>query len=116
MDTDKLKRALVEWASTRTSSQFKDFKDVKESSWTIPVAIVVADSKNQLFVERYGVTGIAPSHPDDPRQPCCAIGLTTDYDVWYQESSVTDLVLHEIGHTMSFMHPFMGYDDAGEFK
>jgi len=116
IDTDKLKKALVEWASSRTSSQFKDFKDVKESSWTIPVAIVVANSKDQLYVGNYGTVGIAPAHPDDPRQPCCSIGLTTDYNVWTQESSVTDLVLHEIGHTISFMHPFMGYDDTGEFK
>ena len=116
IDTDKLKKALVEWASTRTSSKFKDFTDVKESSWTIPVAIVIADSKDDVYIGNIGTVGIAPAHPDDPRQPCCSIGITTDYNVWTQESSVTDLVLHEIGHTLSFMHPFMGYDDEGEFK
>jgi len=36
--------------------------------------------------------------------------------VFTKQSSVTDLVLHEVGHTLSFMHPFMGYDDDGEFK
>ena len=116
IDADKLKKALTGWAITQTSSQFKDFKDVKESSWTIPVVIAVANSEDQLFVDRYGVVGIAPEHPNDPRQPCCSIGLTTDYDVWEKQSSVTDLVLHEIGHTLSFMHPFMGFDDGGEFK
>ncbi|MDA1346636.1 MAG: hypothetical protein O3C48_05405 [Crenarchaeota archaeon] len=116
IDAGKLKKALTELATTQSSSKFKDFKDIEESTWTIPVVIVVANSDDKLFVGQYGGLGIAPAHPDDPRQPCCSIGVTTDYDVWTQESSVTDLGLHEIGHTLSFMHPFMGFDDDGEFK
>jgi len=115
VDSEKLKKALVEWAVGETEP-LKDFHDVSESSWTIPVVIIIADSEDQIFIDHYGGIGLAPAHPDDPQQPCCAIGVTTDYDVWYQQSSVTDLVLHEIGHTLSFMHPFMGYDNAGEFK
>ncbi len=116
IDEEKLKKALVEWATTQSSSQFKDFKDVKESTWTIPVAVIVVNSVDKVFVGNYGTIGLAPAHPDDPRQACCAIGITTDYNVFTKKSSVTDLVLHEIGHTLSFMHPFMGYDDDGEFK
>ncbi len=116
IDDEKLKKALVDWATTQSSSQFKDFKDIKESTWTIPVAVIVANSDDQVYVGNYGTIGLSPPHPDDPRQACCAIGITTDYNVFAKKSSVTDLVLHEIGHTLSFMHPFMGYDDDGEFK
>ena len=116
IDEEKLKKALTEWATTQSSSQFKDFKDIQESTWTIPVVVVVAKSTDQLYVGGYGGIGIAPAHPDDPRQPCCSIAVTTDHNVFGKKSSVTDLVLHEIGHTLSFMHPFMGYDDEGEFK
>ncbi|AFS80732.1 hypothetical protein NKOR_04210 [Candidatus Nitrosopumilus koreensis AR1] len=107
---------MSEWATTKSSSKFKDFKDVQESKWTIPVVVVVASSNDNLYVGEYGGLGIAPAHPDDPRQPCCALGVTTDYNVFEKKSSVTDLVLHEVGHTLSFMHPFMGYDNSGEFK
>ncbi len=116
IDDEKLKKALSEWATTKSSSKFKDFKDVQESKWTIPVVVVVASSNDNLYVGEYGGLGIAPAHPDDPRQPCCALGVTTDYNVFEKKSSVTDLVLHEVGHTLSFMHPFMGYDNSGEFK
>ncbi|MBC8502638.1 MAG: hypothetical protein H8D35_05870, partial [Nitrosopumilus sp.] len=116
IDSDKLKKALTEWATTRTSSKFKDFKDVKESTWTIPVVVIVSNSKDQIYVDNYGTVGLAPAHPDDPKQPCCSIGITTDYNVFTKKSSVTDLVLHEVGHTLSFMHPFMGFDNDGEFK
>lgn len=116
INSEKLKKALVEWATTKTSSQFKDFKDVKESTWTIPVIVIVANSQDQVFVDSYGTIGLAPSHPDDPKQPCCAVAITTDYNVFTKKSSVTDLVLHEVGHTLSFMHPFMGFDNNGEFK
>ena len=115
VNSDKLKKAITEFAVDK-SSKFKDFKDVKESSWTIPVVIIVGKSQDQIYVDNYGGVGLAPSHPDDPQQPCCAIGITTDYNVWTKFSSVTDLALHELGHTLSFMHPFMGYDDEGEFK
>lgn len=116
IDSDKLKKALTEWATTQTSSKFKDFKDVKESTWTIPVVVIVSNSKDQIYVDNYGTVGLAPAHPDDPKQPCCSIGITTDYNVFTKKSSVTDLVLHEVGHTLSFMHPFMGFDNDGEFK
>jgi hypothetical protein len=39
----------------------------------------------------------------------------TDKNIWQDKQGATDLVLHEIGHTMSFMHSFMGYTDEGEF-
>lgn len=115
VDSGKLKKAITEFAVEK-SSKFKDFKDVKESSWTIPIVVIVGKSQDQIFVDNYGTVGLSPSHPDDPRQPCCAIGITTDYNVWSKHTSVTDLTIHELGHALSFMHPFMGYDDKGEFK
>ena len=113
---DDIKKAVTEWSTTKDSSQFKDFKDISESSWTIPV-IVVSDSKyNYVALWDDGfASGIAPAHPDNPQQPCCAFGVTTDYEVWDKKNSATDLVIHEIGHTLGFMHPFMGYTNEGEF-
>ena len=116
LDSDKLKKAITAWATTQTSSKFNDFKDVKESTWTIPIIVVVADSEDQIYIDNYGTVGLAPAHPDDPKQPCCSVAITTDHNVFTKKSSVTDLVLHEVGHTLSFMHPFMGYDNDGEFK
>jgi len=43
------------------------------------------------------------------------LGVMTDKNIWTDKQGATDLVLHEIGHTMSFMHPFMGYTDEGKF-
>jgi hypothetical protein len=68
-----------------------------------------------LWIDHWGGSGLAPSHPDDPTQPCCALGVMTDWEIWHDKQSATDLALHEIGHTMSFMHPFMAYTDEGEF-
>jgi hypothetical protein len=68
-----------------------------------------------LWIDEWGVMGMAPAHPDDPTQPCCALGVMTDWEIWNDKQGATDLVLHEIGHTMSFMHPFIGYTDEGEF-
>ena len=41
--------------------------------------------------------------------------VMTDWEIWNDKHGATDLALHEIGHTMSFMHPFMAFTDEGEF-
>ena len=115
VDSDKIKNAVIEWATTQNTSSINDYKDIKDSTWTIPVIIIIDDKQNYLWIDNWGGLGTAPSHPDDPTQPCCALGVMTDWEIWHDKQSATDLVLHEIGHTMSFMHPFMTYTDEGEF-
>ena len=115
VDSDKIKNAVIEWATTQNTSSINDYKDIKDSTWTIPVIIIIDDKQNYLWIDNWGGLGLAPSHPDDPTQPCCALGVMTDWEIWHDKQSATDLVLHEIGHTMSFMHPFMTYTDEGEF-
>jgi hypothetical protein len=115
VSSDKIKKAVIEWATTQNTSGINNYKDIENSTWTIPVIIIIDDKQNYLWIDRWGVSGFAPSHPDDPTQPCCAIGVTTDWNIWYNKQGATDLALHEIGHTMSFMHPFMAYTHEGEF-
>ena len=115
VSSEKIKKAVIEWATTQNTSDINNYKDIQDSTWTIPVIIIIDDKQNYLWIDNWGGMGIAPSHPDDPTQPCCALGVMTDWEIWNDKKSTTDLVLHEIGHTMSFMHPFMGYTDEGEF-
>jgi hypothetical protein len=115
VDSEKIKKAVIEWATTQNTSDINDYKDIEDSTWTIPVIIIIDDKQNYLWIDNWGGLGTAPSHPDDPTQPCCALGVMTDWEIWHDKQSATDLALHEIGHTMSFMHPFMAYTDEGEF-
>ena len=111
LDSTKVSQQVVEWATTRSSSNFIDYKDVEKSSWTIPVVITIGSRDKPIYLYNEGIIlqGFASPHPDDPTQPCCALGVTYDNAVWDDKVSVTDLVLHEVGHTLSLMHPFMGY-------
>ncbi len=110
LDSEKVTEQLVNWATTRESSQFQDFTDVKKSKWIIPVVVMIGERGNVLYIDRYGVVGISPSHPEDETQPCCALALSNDEFVWDDRVGVTDLVIHEIGHTIGLMHPFQGFD------
>ena len=115
VSSDKIKKAVVEWATTHNTGGINDYTDIEDSTWTIPVIIIIDDKQNYLWIDNWGGMGIAPSHPDDPTHPCCALGVMTDWEIWNDKKSTTDLVLHEIGHTLSFAHPFMAYTDEGEF-
>ena len=115
VNSEKIKKAVVEWATTQNTSGINNYKDVENSTWTIPVIIIIEDKQNYVWIDNWGISGISPAHPDDPTQPCCALGVMTDWEIWHDKKSATDLILHEIGHTMSFMHPFMGYTNEGEF-
>lgn len=111
IDSTLLTRELVDWAMWRTQSAHGGFSDVTKSHRVIPVLIVVGERGSATYIDDYGVVGLAPSHPDDETLPCCAIGVTSDGIVWDDKIGFTDLVLHEVGHTLGLMHPFVGYDE-----
>jgi len=118
VDSEEVTKIITQWATTKTSSGLKDYKDVQKSSWTIPVVIAIGKRGNPVYIydDGYFLSGISPNHPDNPTQPCCALGVSYDNAVWDDKISVTDLTIHEVGHTLSLMHPFIGYDvDAKQF-
>jgi len=114
LDSEDVTKQLVTWATTRESSGFDDFRDVKESRWVIPVLVMIGEGSNQWYIDNYGVVGLAAAHPDDTTQPCCALGLWNDYSVWTDKVGLTDLVIHEVGHIIGLMHPFQGYNTEYE--
>lgn len=114
LDTKDVTRELVSWASTRESSNFKDFRDVSDSQWTIPVLAVIGERDNQWHVDEHGTVGLAASHPEDANQPCCAIVLSNDKTVWSDGYGLSDLVIHEVGHVLGLMHPFQGFTPEKE--
>ncbi|MBI3842690.1 MAG: hypothetical protein HY295_06085 [Thaumarchaeota archaeon] len=116
LDTKKLVDQVTEWATTRTSTDIKDYREIQKSSWTIPVVIVVGNRDKPIYLYEGDsiLLGIAPGHPDDPSQPCCVLGVTYDNAVWDDNVGLTDLVLHETGHVLSFMHPFYGFSGDDE--
>ena len=109
LDSKKLSKELAQWATTRSSSDLRDFRDIQKSSWTIPVILVMTGSGRPIYIDFDGEIGVATPNPNDPTQPCCALGVTNADTVWTKKISATDLVLHEVGHVMSFMHPFQGF-------
>ncbi|MGI0063422.1 MAG: hypothetical protein ACREAL_00920 [Nitrosopumilaceae archaeon] len=115
LDSQVVTKQLVSWASTRSSSDFDDFKDVTESTWNIPVLIVATGRDQPLYIDHYGGIGLSPPHPDDETQPCCVLGVTNDNAVWDDKVGVSDLVIHEVGHALGLMHPFVGYDSKMNF-
>lgn len=115
LDTKAVTRELVSWASTRESSNFKDFRDVSNSRWTIPVLAVIGERDNQWHVEEHGTVGLAAAHPEDANQPCCAIVLSNDKTVWSDGYGLSDLVIHEVGHVLGLMHPYQGFMPEKEF-
>jgi len=116
IDSEQLSKQLATWALTRTSGDFKDYTKIKDSTWTISALVVVGERDNpvHILVEGFLASGIAPSNPDYPTIPCCVLGVTYDKAVWEDEVSVTDLVLHEVGHAIGLMHPFQGVDVKGK--
>jgi len=115
LDSEVVTEQLVSWASTRSSSNFEDFTDITESTWVIPVLIVANTRGEPVYIDNYGTIGLAAAHPDDETQPCCVLGVTYDNAIWDDKVGVSDLVLHEVGHALGLMHPFMGVDDKMNF-
>jgi len=114
VDSEEVTKVVTQWATTKTSSGLKDYQDVQKSSWTIPVVIVIGERGAPVYIDFVGGLGLAPSYPDNPTQPCCALGVSYDNAVWDDKISVTDLTIHEVGHTLSLMHSFVGYDVEGK--
>ena len=110
VDSKVVTEQLVNWAITKESSDHRDFREIGGSKWTIPILIIIGERTSPIYIDGYGGIGLSPEHPDDSTQPCCALGVTTDTTVWADKVGVTDLIIHEVGHTLGLMHPFTGYD------
>ena len=100
LNTEKIKPHLLDWAQERILT--KNLENTK----TIPVLLVLHDSNRDLYLDKYGVTGYAPGMPDDATIPCCSFAVMHQDQVWDDKVSGTDLVIHEVGHTLGLAHPF----------
>ena len=100
LNSEKIKPHLIEWAQERIAS--KNIENTK----TIPVILVAHDSSRDLFIDDYGITGYAPGMPEDDTISCCAFAVMHEDEVWKNKMSGTDLVIHEVGHTLGLAHPF----------
>jgi hypothetical protein len=100
--SEQIKPYLLEWAKERQSLTQENF------DWVIPVLISVDSSPHRTFLDSWGVTGFAPpmDWDDGSLQACCAFGVLESDDVWSGGVGGTDLVLHEVGHTLGLAHPF----------
>jgi len=113
LNSDKLQPYLRSWAYERTGSGNIEQITGSASSWVIPVLIVVSSSIQDVYLDGYGVTGFAPPHLKNPDQPCCALGVTDEKDLWEDKVGVSDLVLHEVGHVLGLTHPFQKWNAFG---
>tara|TARA_B100001123_G_scaffold80536_1_gene91576 strand:+ start:133 stop:2568 length:2436 start_codon:yes stop_codon:yes gene_type:complete len=100
LNSEKIKPHLIEWAQERIAS--KNIENTK----TIPVILVTHNSSRDLFIDDYGTTGYAPGMPEDDTISCCAFAVIHEDQVWKNKLSGTDLVIHEVGHTLGLAHPF----------
>ncbi len=107
LSVEKIQSGLLSWAQEQT--KFSIPNTVK-----IPVLIEI-DSSNtsDVYLDMYGVLGIAPSMPDSD-ESCCAFGVTSQKKLWSEKIGITDLFTHEVGHTLGLMHPFMSTDNSGD--
>jgi hypothetical protein len=100
LNSEKIKPHLIEWAQERITT--KNIENTK----TIPVILVSHTSSRDLFIDDYGTTGYAPGMPEDDTISCCAFAVMHEDQVWKNKMSGTDLVIHEVGHTLGLAHPF----------
>ena len=111
-DSSKLQPYLLSWALERQETQ--NIESVE--SWRIPVLLIVDSSQAEVYLDSYGGLGFAPALLNDPDNPCCALGVTDEKNVWTDKLGATDLVLHEVGHVLGLLHPFDSYDDDGNIQ
>ena len=108
LDSDKLTPRLLQWAADRTADRGAD-----AGTRVIPVLVVVGTTVAELSVDEIGVIGYAPSIPGSDGEPCCAFVVTDDHDVWEDGVGLSDIILHEVGHTLGLHHPFLSFDIYG---
>ena len=100
--SEQIKPHLLEWAKERQSLRDGEF------DWIIPVLISIDTRPGSTYIDNWGTTGFAPpmDWEDKSLQPCCAFGVIDSEDVWGEGLGGTDLVLHEVGHTLGLAHTF----------
>ena len=107
LDSEDLKPHLLRWAADRVSDRGAD-----GGTRVIPVLVVVGSSDAELAIDSIGVLGYAPSAPGGG-EPCCALAVTDEPDVWDDGIGLSDLVIHEVGHVLGLHHPFLSFDIYG---
>ncbi len=108
LDSENLQPHLLQWAADRVSDRGAD-----SGTRVIPVLVVVGTTPAELAVDEIGVLGYAPSVPGSDGEPCCALAVTDEPNVWNDGIGISDLVLHEVGHTLGLHHPFLSFDIYG---
>ena len=100
--SEQIKPHLLEWAKERQSLRDGEF------DWIIPVLVAIDTRPGSTYIDNWGTTGFAPpmDWEDKSLQPCCAFGVIDSEDVWGEGLGGTDLVLHEVGHTLGLAHTF----------
>ncbi|MHA7734257.1 hypothetical protein [Nitrosopumilus sp. S6] len=107
LDVSKIQPYLISWAESKKSTSTEDTQ-------IVPVLIEIDSSdKFDIYLDDFGVLGIAPSFPNS-NESCCALGVTSQKKVWGEEIGFTDLLIHETGHALGLMHPFMSTNDFGD--
>ena len=110
--SEQIKPHLIEWAKERQSISDEKF------DWVIPVLIAIDSKPGSTYVDSLGVSGFAPPMDwnDESLQACCAFGVLESDNVWNDKLGGTDLVLHEVGHTLGLAHTFQSItSESGDF-
>ncbi len=114
LDSNKIQPYLLDWAEERKNLAAQKVTDNK-STKIIPTLVFIDVSQYgyEIYLDKYGKTGFAPSLLEKEGEPCCALGLTSD-NALEEKYGVSDLVLHEVGHTLGLNHPFLSWDEFGD--
>ena len=115
LNSQSVAKAVAQWPTTSKLINSQEFENLAASSWDIPAITIVSSIDRPIYIDFILEDGVATANLNDPTQPCCAIGVTDGNTVWTQKVSATRLVMHEVGHTLGLMHPFMGYSADGKF-
>ena len=67
----------------------------------------------ELSLDRIGAISLAPQILGDDSEPCCALGVTDEPDMWEEGIDLSDLILHEVGRFLGLHHPFASFDICG---